>query len=32
MKLTENTKDNIWTFIIVTAILGFFLFMAIVAV
>jgi len=32
MKLNENTKDNIWTFIIVTAMIGFFLFMALMAV
>jgi len=28
MKLSENTKDNIWTWIIVMAMIGFFLFMA----
>lgn len=32
MKLTENTKDNIWTWLIVLAMIGFFLFMAVMAV
>jgi hypothetical protein len=32
MKLNENTKDSIWTFVIVTAMIGFFLFMALIAV
>jgi hypothetical protein len=32
MKLTENTKDTIWTWVIVLAMIGFFLFMALMAV
>lgn len=32
MKLTENTKDTIWTWIIVLAMIGFFLFMVATAV
>lgn len=32
MKISDETKDNIWTWVIVLAMIGFFLFMAVMAV